>query len=103
MENLDYIKSKERYEDFTFFDEPVMFNEFFKDSDYDVVQIHDINKLHIKGHEDEIVGFAGSFKWKDNTLFSLDGDSYTEKMKVYGYELFDYEGEKGLDILVKEW
>ena len=103
MENLDYVKSNERYEDFIFLDKPIIFNEFFRDKDYDVVQIHDINRLNIKGHENEIIGFAGAFKWKNNNLIALDGDSYDSNVKVYGYDILDDNSEKVLDILVKEW
>ena len=107
----EVIKNDNRYKNFTILDEPIPFNKFAKDEDYGVVQVHltqvmgvgttDKNGFHFGGYE--IVGFAGAFEWKNNTLKSLDGDIYNEEMNVLGYKKFSLEhieGMKGLDILV---
>lgn len=102
MEISEYVKNNVRYCTFTFLDEPVWFDEYFKDTDFDRVQIHDMTK--IKPDRDEIFGFVGSFEFKDNIIESLDGDSYTSHMQIYGYEkFFDEEDGDAIDILVFKW
>ena len=92
--------NKDRYEGFTVFDVPVKFNEYFAGRDFEVVQLHSIQTYH---NGECICGFCGQISWKNNILKPLDGDSYSEKMTVYGYEEFSNEEEgitHGLDILV---
>ena len=96
------VKTNERYKDFTLLECPVRFKDMQADNDIDVVQLHDIYPCG----DNEIVGFCGICSWKDNILTSLDGDSYTDEMLVYGYSWFTNEEEgitKGLDILVEDW
>ena len=100
--DINRIKNNPRYSDFTYFDEPNMFDEYFKDKDYDVVQIHDINPISDK-YPDPI-GFVGKFEWKSNNITPLDGDSYTSDMLIYGYQEFTSVGnKKGIDILTDKW
>ena len=72
---------------FTMLDKPISFIELYKDRDIEVIQIF------MKD-----VGFCGAFNWDDNIVKTLDGDSYSKNMTVYGYEWFD--NEKGLNLLV---
>lgn len=97
-ENIKKLKVNNRYKTFTFFDKAVCFKDYFKDKDYKTVQVHDMTPCG-----EDILGFSGVFSWKKNQLTSLDGDSYTSQMPVWGYHEFIHEGEKCLDILVEEW
>jgi len=93
--------SNDRYKDFVYLDKPQEFCELFKNQNFDLVQVHDITSVG-----DDIVGFAGQFKWQNNELIPLDHDSYTSHMSVWGYEKFvlDNDNElKGLDILSDDW
>ena len=97
-----HIKKNKRYKNMHFLENPEMFHVIFRNRDYDVVQIHSASR--IKEDSDEIIGFCGVFKWKDNEITSLDHDSYFKEMPVIGFEEFiDSSGTKCLDILVKEW
>ena len=101
-DRLSYIKSLDRYFDFTYLDKAVFFDEYFKDKNYSVVQVHDINP--ISDVYIEPIGFAGKFKWVKNVLTPLDYDSYTAHMPIYGYHTFkDEEGKLCLDILTDRW
>ena len=106
MENLKEILQKsDRYKNFTILDNPVRFKDMFAGENIDVIQIHSVYILNMKGYQD-IVGFCGQCVWKDNILSALDGDSYSDDMLVYGYEWFTNEKEditKGLDILVEDF
>ena len=83
---------EDRYESFTVLDPPVAFNEYFKDLNYERVQVHMVDpKTKI------VVGFVGIFKWIDNKLIPLDGDYYNSDMKVIKYSVVNYDM---LDILV---
>ena len=96
MDWKEVIKNIERYKGFTILDEPIPFSKFAKNKEYDVVQVHltqvidigttDENGFHFDGYD--IVGFAGVFEWKSNTLKSLDGDTYNKNMNVLGYSRF---------------
>lgn len=94
------LAANERYSDFTLLDVPVPFSTWAKDKDYPTVQVHDTTVFKWYDGVD-IIGFVGVFKWEDNQLTSLDGDTYNPDMPVIGYEEF----EDGVDILVKggEW
>ena len=98
---LKQVKKLERYKDFTFLSTPVNFDKFFKNKAYDVVQIHDITP--IKKGSDEVIGFCGVFKWDGKNIKSIDHDSYTPDMLIYGYDEFTNNDEKCLDILVVDW
>lgn len=102
MVNINRIKNNPRYSGFTYFEEPVMFDDYFKGKDYDVVQVHDINP--ISDIYPDPIGFVGQFKWKSNIITPLDGDSYTDEMPIYGFEEFTSDdGRKGIDILTDKW
>ncbi len=90
-------KRIKRYKDFTEA-HGVVFSRLFENDDFDVVQVHDMTPCG-----KDIIGFAGCFKWKDNTIVSLDGDIYSEDMNVIAYKKGSFEGKKCLDILVEEW
>lgn len=100
----DLIKDSERYRDFVIFDEPVVFCEYFKDDDADIVQLHSIQTCDTLGGK-KFFGFCGVCTWFHNKLTPRDGDSYTEKMLIYGYDWFKTEGGGcGLDVLVgSDW
>ena len=93
------LAANDRYADFKILDTPVPFAEWAKGKNYDEVAVHDTTIYEFEWGAD-IVGFAGSFEWKDNVLTSLDGDTYNPDMPVIGYEECEgYEGE--VDILVE--
>lgn len=102
----DIIKNIDRYKNFTLLDKPIKFKDLYKDENIELVQIHSIESFNIQGTDKkDIVGFCGVFKWENNNIISLDGDSYSENMKVLGYDWWSNEDEhieKGLDILVGE-
>ena len=94
------IKNNDRYKDFTLLETPVRFKDMQADNDIQVVQLHSIESCG----ENDIVGFCGAFSWINNTLASLDGDSYSDETLVYGYDWFkNMSGDRCLDILVEEW
>ena len=102
------LKNSYRYSHFTLLDDTVPFNELFKDQNFDLVQVHSTELIGSNTNSDkDIVGFCGIFEWKNNTLKSLDGDSYNESMNVIGYETITNEKENitaGIDILVgNDW
>ncbi len=99
---IDYLKTIDRYKNFTFFEDPVPFNEFFQGENYSLVQLHDIFNCG-SVDQPEIIGFAGIFKWVGDILTSLDGDTYYDDMLVVGYNTFDTDEGTGLDILVEDW
>ncbi len=101
---LMIAKNSERYKDFIYFDKskdkPVSFKELMAGENIDVVQVHSLQVLGNNGYE-TIVGFCGSFEWKNGTLRPLDGDSYNPATLVYGYKWFTaIDGGRGLEILV---
>lgn len=102
---LEFLKISDKYKDFTYLEEQKVFNELFKDRNYDLVQIYDMHPIHpLNMFSNDIVGFCGVFKWKDNDITPLDGDSYMDDMDVFGYKEFTTkDNEKALDILVCEW
>lgn len=94
------LKNNPRYKDFIFLPEPIPFNEYFKDKSYHIVQIHDLTPVG----SDDIVGFAGVCRWHNGNLMSIDGDSYTKSMKVYGFKEFrNKDNEICLDVLSYDW
>ena len=93
------IKEYERYKNFTILDKPVKFRELFHGKDIETVQLHSIEVINIGFNVKGIIGFSGVFSWKNDTIESIDHDSYTDMMLVYGYEL----NNDILDILVKDW
>lgn len=90
----EIIKTDDRYKDFVIFDEPKPFCELFTE-DIPVVQTHSTQV-----YKGIILGFCGTFSWKNHQIKSLDGDSYNEKMLVLGYEWFKTGKKNCLDILV---
>ena len=94
----DYV----RYKDFTFLDESIPFKELFANKNIEYVQVHSLKVIETDAYRG-IIGFCGTFKWEDGFITSLDGDSYSKDMMVYGYNYFEYEEASdgiGLDILV---
>ncbi len=87
------------YETFMFLSCPVKFSECFKDTDYSIVNLYDIQQLA----PNDIIGYCGVCKWENNQLYPLDGDIYCEEMLVYGYRKRFENGKTILDILVEDW
>ena len=86
-----------RYKDFLWLKHPDVFK--YTIGDKDLVQIHDIHPNNYG-----IVGYCGSFEWKNGEIKSLDGDVYSSDMLIYGFRCFNSENDKvGIDILVTEW
>ena len=99
MNWIEIVKQLPRYKDFTIVKEPIKFKDMFAGQNIDCVQLHSTEVVF-----DTIVGFCGVFMWHDNTLTPLDGDSYSENVLVLGYDWFEHNGEKCLDILVgNDW
>lgn len=98
------LKSSDRYADFIILDKPVPFNELYNGQDIEMVQLHSIQTYEIdKNGTKDIVGFCGQCAWKNNEIISLDHDSYSASMTVYGYSWWENKDENiehGLDILV---
>ena len=92
------LRKSDRYRNFIFFDRSASFKEVFRDMDYPIVQVHDMTPVG-----DGIVGFAGQFKWENNTLTSLDGDSYNDNISIWGYGKFESDRNICLDILSDNW
>ena len=85
----EIVKNSERYSDFIILDEPMSFKEFATDhGDIDLVQVHSTSVMELSNGECDIVGFAGQFRWRNNRLIPLDGDTYNEDMTVLGYDWF---------------
>lgn len=90
-------------------DNPVPFSELFGDQNASEVDIRDTTLVGPEGKQC-MMGFVGKFKWEDNKITSLDGDSYdADHIMVVGYEWFDYEDDggndhiDGLTIFVTKW
>ena len=94
---VENVRNIDRYKKFTYLHESIRFNKCFKNQNFDLVQVHDINPI---GDVGEVLGFVGTFKWENNKIISLDGDSYEPDMKIYGYNKF---ADKKVDILVMDW
>ncbi len=75
----------EDYKKFTFLDTPTKFSELFADYDDIDVETHSADIWEIAGKK-KLVGFCGTFKWKDKNVIPLDGDSYNKDMTVFGYK-----------------
>ena len=43
----DILIKSDRYKDFILLDKPIIFKELFKDEDFDVVQLHSTQILHL--------------------------------------------------------
>lgn len=98
---MKFIREIERYNGFALLDTPQKFNEMFKNKDFNAVQTFSITKTVLGDLLD--VGFCGQFKWENNTLTPLDGDSYNEEVLVMGYEEWSSKKKgvkNGLNILV---
>ncbi len=98
-EAIEILKTNDRYKGFTLLKDPQSFIELFEGQDIPCVQIHTA-QVYNNGDKKGIVGFCGAFKWEDNKIISLDGDSYTIGMTVFGYEWFNDDSGRCLDILV---
>ena len=67
----EIILNDERYKDFTILDNPVPFNEFAKDQDIQLVQLHSTQIIQVgdkSPYKKFIIGFWGQFEWKNNNL-----------------------------------
>lgn len=86
---------EDRYKNFKELDPPVPFDEYFKNRNYELVQVHMVDP-----ETKFVIGFIGQFSWQNNKLTPLDGDCYNSGMKVLKYDYFIHEGRICLDILV---
>ena len=96
-------KTNERYDDFVFISGStnMPFRLFAADDNYHIVQVYD---LSIIPSADDIVGFAGQFRWENKKITSLDGDSYNPDMTIWGYEIFrDDDGNLCITVLTCDW
>lgn len=91
----EVIKKDDRYKDFIIVDKPQPFCKMFADKDIPCVQLHTTYIF-----QDKIIGFCGSFKWENNEIHSLDGDTYPKDFLVLGYCWFELKGQQCLDVLV---
>lgn len=91
------VKKLKLYADYTILDNPIKFNEWLKDSEYIIVEVHSIEKWL-----DTVVGYVSIFGWEKNKMTLIDGDQIDPKTVVYGYKAFSSENvENGLNILIK--
>ena len=95
----DELRQIDRYKDFTLLDPAQSFKVMFKGKTIPLVQVHSL--ISCGG---DIVGFCGVFRWDNDILTPLDGDSYNDKMMVYGYKWFKNPDtqEECLDVLVND-
>lgn len=94
------IKNLDRYKGFTLLNEPKPFSELMKNKNIGLVQVHCATPIC---DDKDIVGFVGIFKWENNTLTPLDGDTYNPDVNILGYEWFKNDnGDECLDILTDE-
>ena len=72
------------YEMFTFFEYPeiVSFNDFFRDKDFQFVQVYNFSKATKSGMT---MMYRGVFSWKNNEIIPLDGNSYDKEMNLCGF------------------
>lgn len=86
---------EDRFKSHTFLDDPIPFSELFKGQYFDLVDVYSI-------FSEMGSCFCGTFRWMNNDIQSLDGDTYNKDMLVYAYEKFINEsnGFSSLSILV---
>lgn len=97
----EIVKSNQRYKNFILLDKPAIFCKMFANQNISRVQLYS-TQVYGDENEQDIIGFCGCFKWDNNEVTSLDGDSYTKNTTVYGYAWFTNENKKCLGILVGE-
>lgn len=87
---------EDRFKSHIFLDDPIPFSELFKDKNINVVDVYSIYS------EDIGFVFSGTFRWKNNDIRSLDGDTYNRGMLVYAYKFYESKDKdiSGLSILV---
>ena len=94
---LEIIRRDSKYSGFTLIEKPTPFNKLFKGKNYRIVEVYSSTIF-----QNTLVGFCGSFKWKDGRAIALDFDSYDPEMNVIGYQY--RKEEKVLDILIEgDW
>ena len=71
------------YNGFTILSNTTPFNELFSDMDFGAVDVYLITNL---SPYEKIITFAGKFKWQNNQIEPLDGDSYSNNLKVFAYK-----------------
>lgn len=100
---INLLKRTDRYKNMIILDTPVVFKEYFKDKNYDLVQLFDTTPIENAGKVIDIVGFCGVCSWLYSKLRPLDQDIYNHKMTVYGYKEWSNEDKgirQAIDILV---
>ena len=71
------------YNGFTILSNTTPFNDLFPDMNFDAVDVYLIVN---KSPYEKIITFAGKFKWINNQIVPLDGDSYSNNSKVFAYK-----------------
>ena len=72
------------YKGFTVLSKTFLFPELFHGVDFDAV---DVFLIINKSPYEKIITFAGKFKWHSNQIEPLDGDSYSDFIKVFAYKV----------------
>lgn len=91
-------------DDFTILEKPAKFAEMFADKNIPRVQVF----TKVDNTEGYDIVFSGAFKWENNEIISIDGDSYNKNMAVLKYE-WDEDDEKESDyeilniLVVNDW
>lgn len=95
---IEDIKEGSRYEDFTFTATPTPFYILFKDENIEYVQEH----ITCEQGVNYWATFSGVFSWIDGEVSPPDGDVYYKDMNVIGWNYFEADGNKCLDVVVCE-
>ena len=96
MDLKEIAKKEHQFNSHVFLDDPVPFSELFKDKNINVVDVYSIYSAEIGSI------FCGTFRWKNNDIRSLDGDTYNRDTLVYAYKFYESKDKdiSGLSILV---
>lgn len=96
MDIKEIAKKEHQFNSHFFLDDPIPFSELFKDKNINVVDVYSIYSAEMGSV------FCGTFRWENNDIRSLDGDTYNKDMLVYAYEkiINESNGFSSLSILV---
>lgn len=96
MDIKEIAEKEHQFKSHIFLDDPVSFSELFKDKNINVVDVYSIYSAEMGST------FCGTFRWKNNDIRPLDGDTYNKDMLVYAYKFYESKDKdiSGLSILV---
>lgn len=100
MGKIERLKKLKEYQNFEYLETPQLFKELFKGQNISYVGLFDSHFIPA-GSLDLPVGYVGKFKWENDEITPLDGDSYTADMLVIGTRKFEKNGLKGIDVLIE--